>query len=96
MVSLEMCQDAAKRGNLGIAFMAGIHYMQTEKDLGKAFPYFSVAAEHGHAQSQYLLGNCYFEGSFMEKNVGMAMYWWEKAAAQGHKEAEKKLMLNTD
>lgn len=61
------------------------------EDNVKAVEYFTQAAEAGLAKAQYLLGTCYKEGWGVKKDIQKARYWYEKAAAQGHKEASNQL-----
>jgi TPR repeat protein len=49
------------------------------------------AAEGGVAQAQYFLGNAYRTGQGVEKNGGLAVYWWTKALALGHQPAAASL-----
>ena len=49
------------------------------------------AAQGGVAQAQYFLGNAYRTGQGVEKNVGLAVYWWMKARAFGHQPAAASL-----
>lgn len=49
------------------------------------------AAQSGARESQYRLGNKYFEGSGVSKDKGKASKWWLKAAQQGHSKAQEIL-----
>ena len=42
-----------------------------------------LAAENGHAASQYSLGNSCFRGAGMNIDMPLAETWFRKAAAQG-------------
>ncbi len=50
-----------------------------------------VMAEGGHPKAQHVLGMLYQNGLGVEKDIKIAIYWLEKAAAQGLKEAESYL-----
>lgn len=57
----------------------------------KAVGYFTVAAEGGHSEAQYLLGVCYRLGYGVGIDIEKARYWYEKSAAQGNKAARNVL-----
>ena len=57
----------------------------------KAVGYFTVAAEGGHEEAQYLLGVCYRLGYGVGIDIEKARYWYEKSAAQGNKSARNVL-----
>ena len=42
-------------------------------------------------ESQFRLGNLYFDGLGVEKDKKTAKIWYQKAADKGHKEAKEKL-----
>ena len=48
-------------------------------------------ANKGHAKSQTLMGVMYRDGVGVEKDLGQAASWFEKAAQQGLREAENEL-----
>lgn len=50
-----------------------------------------MAAEQGDAESQCLLGECYYLGRGVEKDTARAMEWLEKAALQGNRDAQYNL-----
>ncbi len=45
---------------------------------------FRLAAEQGHAESQYILSTMYDEGKGLSKDDTLAAYWERRAAEQGH------------
>ena len=49
------------------------------------------AAEKGDAKAQFNLGNCYFNGWGVSKNMAEAVKWYKKAARQGIPNAKKAL-----
>ena len=57
----------------------------------EAIELLTQAAEKGHVDAQYELGNCYAMGTGVEQNAGKAVHWFEKAAAQKHTDAQWKL-----
>ena len=55
----------------------------------KAFELYVKAAEMGYAPAQYEVGEFYYYGiSVSGEDMGKAKYWYSKAAAQGHAEAQ--------
>jgi len=49
---------------------------------------FSLAAQDGNAEAQFLLGKCYQDGTGVEQDFGKAAQWFKKAADQDHTEAQ--------
>lgn len=50
-------------------------------------------AEEGDDVSQYILGRCYYYGEGVEQDFNQAVFWWTKAANQGHADAMTLLGL---
>jgi TPR repeat protein len=72
------------------------HYRKAVTDynadnFGEAAAAFRLAAEQGHAESQYLLSTMYDEGKGLPKDDTQAAYWERKAAEQGHAYAQANL-----
>lgn len=57
----------------------------------ESIEYYRLAAERGHAESQYKLGQCFYFGYGVDKDFSEAIDWYRKAAEQGHIEAQYKL-----
>ncbi|MFN8923757.1 MAG: tetratricopeptide repeat protein, partial [Sphingobacteriia bacterium] len=51
------------------------------------------AAEQGHANAQYNLGQLYEQGEGVEPSYDQAMHWYRLAAEQGHYTAQSRLEL---
>lgn len=49
------------------------------------------AAEKGDASAQNKLGNTYYYGEGVAQDYAQAVYWFQKAAEQGHSDAKKIL-----
>jgi len=49
------------------------------------------AARGGIPQAQFFLGNAYKNGQGVDKNLGMAIFWWNKAVELGHQPAADAL-----
>lgn len=65
--------------------------LPVERDLNKAFQYYLESAEKGYVTAQYAVGECYEKGDGVKKNKDEAQKWYEKAADQGHLQAQEKL-----
>ena len=61
----------------------------------KAFKYFEKSANKGDADAQHRLGHLYNDGKGVSQNLKKAQEWLVKAAAQGHKNAQKHLDSGT-
>lgn len=48
-------------------------------------------AERGHAEAQYLLAGMYADGHGTERDMGLALKWYQEAASNGHSEARQRL-----
>lgn len=83
---------AAQQGNINACHMLGAIYdMGTDKhsvDKIKAFPWFLMAAEKGHKESQTSVGFAYLFGDGVPEDRAMAAIWFEKAASQDDSQAE--------
>ena len=49
------------------------------------------AAEQGHADAQYDLGCCYYNGEGVPRDMAKAVEWFRKAAEQGYADAQYNL-----
>jgi len=49
-------------------------------------------AEHGNAEAQYKVGEMYELGRGVPKDEPLAISWFKKASAQGHKKSDYKLL----
>ena len=56
-----------------------------------ALQYFSMAAEQGHVESQFELGQMYAQGLGTAQRFEDAVAWFERAAQQGHAKAQFNL-----
>ena len=73
-----------------IQYSLGYMYAHGEgvkRDLGKAFDWYMEAAEQGHVEAQYEVGEMYSNGLGDEE----AFDWFMKAAEQDHAEAQYKV-----
>lgn len=72
----------------------GLLYGLQEK-FALAVPLLKEAAQEGDEIAQKMLGDCYFEGCGVPRNVEEAIRWWKQAAANGSVEAQEALQQVT-
>ncbi len=65
-----------------------------QEDYGKAFEYWTKAAELGNAEAHGCLGKLYDDGNGVEKDMKKALYHWEQAAIGGHTAARGSLAVH--
>ena len=70
-------------------------YTEAQKYLRVLFNELIRLAEQGNADAQYNLGKCYQNGNGVPKNIQTAIYWYGKAMAQGHADAESAMNDNS-
>lgn len=58
-----------------------------DKEFWAKFDDLSVSALAGDAESQYTLGNMYYTGEEIDRDVDQAAYWFKEASKQMHPEA---------
>ena len=71
-------------------YCIGFMYLEGTIGFGSpttAFQYFQIAAQHGNASAQHVLGFCYENGKVVEVEIEKAKYWYGEAAKQGNMEA---------
>jgi len=69
--------------------MAKIGYLYDQRqDYERAFTFYTIAAQHGDPISQYNLGVMYKDGKGVNKDIGEAIFWLEKASNQSLLEAQ--------
>lgn len=62
-----------------------------EQNYSGALPLLKQAAEKGHAEAQYQLGNLYYMGNGTVKSAEEAVKWYRKAAEAGNKDSQWRL-----
>lgn len=72
--------QAADHGSIEAQYLVG----HQSKDPAKAARYWRMAAESGHAGSQFMLGRAYLLGEGVQKDYGLSDSWVELAFKQGH------------
>ncbi len=66
-------------------------YGGVEKDLKAALAWYLKAAEQGHAEAQFKLGDVYQFGGGVDRDLKEAFKWFRKAAEQGHAAAQNSI-----
>ncbi|MFN2362550.1 MAG: tetratricopeptide repeat protein [Marinobacter sp.] len=85
----EACLEPAQAGdnrsqaNMALIAHAFEDYATALEWAGKAAP--------ASSEASYLMGRMYASGHGVEQNMEQAVYWYSKAASQGHREAEAAL-----
>ncbi|KAG0253798.1 hypothetical protein DFQ27_007194 [Actinomortierella ambigua] len=58
----------------------------------EALFWFKKAAELGHPEAQFYIGDMYEHDTQLRKDLARAVHWYGKAARQGHRKAERRLL----
>lgn len=82
---------AAEKGNVNARYWVAKYYYHdfpgAKLDYTKAEEWARKAADAGHADAQFLMGDLYYYGNGVTKDLEAARRWYEKAASQGNKTA---------
>jgi TPR repeat protein len=82
----------AQQGDVNAQFIVGYIYCQGAKpQYGEALKWFKLAADKGHPNAQFNLGQMYRLGQGMAKNQTEAVRWYRAAANQGFADAQLRL-----
>lgn len=65
------------------------HGQGVGQDIGKAFDWYSKAAEQGHMLAQHSLGHLYEEGKGVERSPKTALEWYRRSLESGNEEARE-------
>lgn len=68
-------------------FQRGSTFAQ-KGNIKKTIRWYRKAAEQGHAEAQYILGDFYYNGVGVTPDTIQAVEWYRKAAEQGHTSAQ--------
>ena len=74
-----------------ISLGASAGVQAAENWVPNVFNFQLTMAERGHAEAQYLLAGMYADGHGTERDMGLALKWYQEAAANGHSEAQQRL-----
>ena len=66
-------------------------YYESKQDFGQAVNQYQKAAHREYAEGQYKLGNCYYNGSGLERSNEKAADYYKRAARQGYAPAQFRL-----
>jgi len=69
--------------------------MVSKKDLPQACTYLKPLADEGDVQAQYFMGLCFLKGLGVPHDFTQGKAYLQKAANQGHKDAEQQLAIAT-
>ena len=48
-------------------------------------------AQQGQAEAQFKMGEAFYAGKLVSRDLKQALFWYEKAAQQGHPKAQRAL-----
>lgn len=88
--------DAQAQFDLGTLLEFGHHYWSgwgLKSDYAESRKWWTKAAEQGHVDAQYALGEAFSKGLGVKPNYIEAMKWYQLAADQGHADAQKNISL---
>ncbi|MBN9286742.1 MAG: hypothetical protein BGO43_02360 [Gammaproteobacteria bacterium 39-13] len=90
-VAFYWADKAATGNNPEAKYLLGSYYLDgigTQVDYEKAFHIFSDLADQGNALAEFKLGQMYYYGQGVEKNLPIAKKWFLKSARLGVKDAK--------
>ena len=86
--AITLLEKAANQQYALAAFSIGmIYYEKFPKQKHKGFEWFYQAAKSNHREAQYYTGLCYQQGIGVEKDIELAIYWYQQAALKNEKNA---------
>ncbi|WP_062151191.1 tetratricopeptide repeat protein [Beggiatoa leptomitoformis] len=89
--AISVCQQEATAGGVSAQFYLGASYLHTNNPQS-AYSWFKKAAEQGHSEAQYQIGQLYYTGNGVGQSHDKAVEWFELAAKQHNTQAQ--FMLN--
>jgi uncharacterized protein len=93
-IFVKLCEEAATLGDADVKYQVGEYYTMVYENLHipdvlpKAFDWFEMASEEGHAGADYYLGKFYHNGFGVAQDLGMAVKYYNLAAAGGYDVAD--------
>ena len=81
---------AAEQNNVAALTELGAYY-ESKQDFAQAVNQYQKAAHRDYAEGQYKLGNCYYNGSGLERSNEKAADYYKRAARQGYAPAQFRL-----
>ncbi|MBS0472076.1 MAG: SEL1-like repeat protein [Proteobacteria bacterium] len=89
---LDRLTAKAQTGDANAELAVALRY-RDRKDPADAFHWMSLAAVHGQAIGQYLLGSMYARGDGTATDAAHALQWYEASALQGNRKAMHALAI---
>ncbi len=91
----KLLEEAAAEGYAQAALHLGHLHIerQSETGLASALRWYTMAAEAGHHDAQYLIGMMYFNGRGIPRDVELGCTWVERAAQNGYARAQMQLAV---
>ena len=77
--------DPKQAYTIAMEYLDGINGKQQSEE--KAFQHFKIAAEGGHLEGAFMLGDCYTLGQGTIKDLRRGTAWYKKAGEKGHVQA---------
>ena len=90
----EQMKNAAEQGDSQAQYNWG-DLLCKKHDNEQGALWFQKSAKQGHAEAQYKLSSCYYNGIGIQRDFDQAIYWAKHASDQGH-QAAKKLMIEVE
>jgi TPR repeat protein len=87
-LAIEIWSEAAKNGDAKSQHILGVFYQTgitgfIEQDCIKSFDLINKAANQGYQEAEFSLGVAYHKGCGVEKNIALAIKWYEISANKG-------------
>ncbi|HXC57317.1 MAG TPA: tetratricopeptide repeat protein [Rhizomicrobium sp.] len=91
---LDRLTARAEAGDAAAQLEVALRYRDaTPQKAAAAFHWMTLAAVHGRALAQYLLGTFYAQGDGVPADAAKALQWYEAAALQGNRKAMHDLAI---
>ncbi len=90
-IAIDFYRRAAECGSAEAALVLGRIFERERRELSEAERWYKVAAEHGTAEHQYILGDFYLAGDKAGEGVRRAVPWLRRAASGGCTPAADRL-----
>lgn len=88
-INLRTLERLSEKGDAIATNTIGAVYLRKGEE--KKTQYYKKAIEQGYFLSEFNLGDCYYKGDEVEKDLTLAAKWYEKAAERGHKFAQNSI-----
>jgi len=91
-VALQMLADEASSGDPSAQLLYGLAFLKGQDGLSpnarKGVHWLRRAGRADNAYAQLLLGNCYADGTGVDKDPAQAVRWWRQATGQDNAQAQ--------